>query len=96
MLPSHGLPFVGLHARIAQLRAHHEERLAVLEAALDAPKTAAEVIPTLFSRALDTHQVVFALGEALAHLNHLVALGRAERLRGPDGRQRFVRTGPTP
>jgi len=33
VLPSHGLPFVGLHARIAQLRAHHEERLAVLEAA---------------------------------------------------------------
>ena len=96
VLPSHGLPFVGLHARIAQLRAHHEERLAVLEAALETPKTAAEVIPTLFSRALDTHQVVFALGEALAHLNHLVALGRAERLRGPDGQQRFVRTGPTP
>ena len=91
VLPSHGLPFVGLHARIAQLRSHHEERLAVLEAALDAPKTAAEVITTLFSRTLDTHQLVFALGESLAHLNHLVALARVERLRHPDGRWRFVR-----
>ena len=33
VLPSHGLPFRGAHARIAQLQAHHAERLAELRAA---------------------------------------------------------------
>ena len=79
VLPSHGLPFVGLHARIAQLREHHRARLAELLAALELPRTAAEVIPILFRRELDAHQLSFAMGEAIAHLNYLVAAGQATR-----------------
>ena len=45
VLPSHGLPFRGAHARIAQLEAHHAERLAELQAACVAsPRAAADVL----------------------------------------------------
>ena len=33
--------------------------------------SAASVVPVLFKRALDAHQMTFALGEALAHLHAL-------------------------
>ncbi|MBZ0142506.1 MAG: MBL fold metallo-hydrolase [Rhodocyclaceae bacterium] len=90
VLPSHGKPFRGIHARAAQLAAHHEERFAALLAVLDAPKSACELIPTLFSRALDAHQTMFAMGEAIAHLNYLEHAGRVRRSSGADGVVRFV------
>jgi glyoxylase-like metal-dependent hydrolase (beta-lactamase superfamily II) len=89
VLPSHGLPFRGLHARLDALRAHHDERLAETLDALGEPRTAAELIPVLFRRQLDTHQLSFAIGEALAHLNHLEAAGSVARVVGPDGVERF-------
>ena len=78
-LPSHGLPFRGLAGRIAALRDHHEERLTVTLDACRAPSGALAVTHALFPRALDTHQMMFAVGEALAHLNRLVAGGRLTR-----------------
>lgn len=89
VLPSHGLPFRGLHPRIAQLKAHHAERLAELEAVCAEPRAAAEVMPTLFRRKLDGHQIWFAMGEALAHLNYLRDLGRVRSFPGDDGIVRF-------
>jgi glyoxylase-like metal-dependent hydrolase (beta-lactamase superfamily II) len=92
VLPSHGLPFRGIAARVAQLRAHHAARLAELEAALAEarrPMAAAELVPVLFRRALDLQQRFFATGEAIAHLNHLWHAGRVDRLRGDDGALRF-------
>jgi glyoxylase-like metal-dependent hydrolase (beta-lactamase superfamily II) len=89
VLPSHGLPFRGLHARLDALRAHHDERLAETLDALTEPRSAAELIPVLFRRQLDTHQLSFAIGEALAHLNHLESAGAAARLTGPDAVDRF-------
>ena len=53
--------------------------------------TAAEVMPQLFKRELDTHQLQFALGESLAHLHYLVAEGRIRRRLDDDGRLRFAR-----
>ena len=50
---------------------------------------AAELVPVLFRRELDVHQLSFAMGEALAHLNFLEAEGRAARLVGADGIHRF-------
>ena len=89
MLPSHGLPFRGLHARLDALRAHHDARLAETLDALGEPRTAAELIPVLFRRALDTHQLSFAIGEALAHLNYLEAAGSITRTLDADGVERF-------
>lgn len=80
VLPSHGKPFRGLHQRIDQLEAHHAERCQVLVDACGTPSTACELLPVLFSRPLfDAHQIFFALAEAIAHLNHLVARGRLAR-----------------
>jgi glyoxylase-like metal-dependent hydrolase (beta-lactamase superfamily II) len=85
VLPSHGLPFHGLHTRIDQLARHHEARLAELEAACAEPRTCAEIVPVLFRRKLDAHQLGFAIGETLAHLHYLVNTGRMRRRERADG-----------
>lgn len=90
VLPSHGLPFYGLHARVAQLEAHHAERCDALVHALTAPASAAELLPVLFPRALDNHQLMFAMGEAIAHLNHLQVRGAVQQMQN-DGVFRYVR-----
>ena len=92
VLPSHNLPFFGLHARLDQLAAHHRARCDEVMAACEVPKTAVELLPVLFRRPLDQHQMGFALGEALAHLNYLMYRGALERIPGADGVNRFVRT----
>jgi glyoxylase-like metal-dependent hydrolase (beta-lactamase superfamily II) len=86
VLPSHGKPFTGLHARIRQLREHHDERLAdVIVACRDAPCHAARLLPVLFKRPLDLHQTTFAMGESVAHLHALWHGGQLTRERSDDG-----------
>lgn len=82
VLPSHGRPFRGLHARVDELKAHHAARCADLLAACAAgPKSAAELLPVLFGRPIeDAHQTMFAMGEAIAHLNYLEKRRHLERL----------------
>ncbi len=89
VLPSHGKPFRGLHTRIAQLREHHAARLAEVVAACVEPKSAVDIVPIMFRRQLDAHQLSFALGEALAHLHKLWYDGILRRTRGRDGIVRF-------
>ena len=76
VLPSHGWIFQTLLDRVHDLAHHHERRLDRTLAILDEPKTAWEVSAKLFERRLDLHQSGFALGETIAHLNHLI--GRNE------------------
>ena len=91
VLPSHGRPFRGLHTRIDQLQAHHQERLAdVLAACAQAPQSAAALLPVLFKRQLDLHQTTFAMGEAVAHVHALWFDGRLTREKGADGVFRFA------
>ena len=93
VLPSHGMPFRGVAARVAELRAHHEARLSELEEALAAagtPPSAGDLVPVLFRRPLDLQQRFFAAGEAIAHLNHLWRTGRAKRFVDRDGAVRFA------
>ena len=93
VLPSHGKPFRGLHARIDRLQQHHAERLAeVMAACTRAPCTAADLLPVLFKRKLDLHQTTFALGEAVAHLNALWHQGRLQR-RWEQGVYRYAPAG---
>jgi glyoxylase-like metal-dependent hydrolase (beta-lactamase superfamily II) len=91
VLPSHGLPFQGMHARIADLRSHHAARLDEVQTACAEPRTAAEILPVLFRRTLDRHQMFFAMGEAIAHLNYLMRRGRLLRHADGSGVYRFVR-----
>ena len=89
-LPAHGKPFRYLHTRIAQLHAHHGEHLArVLRAAAEAPCTAADILPVLFTRRLDVHQTTFAMGEAVAHLHKLWNDGDLQRRQDAEGTYRF-------
>jgi glyoxylase-like metal-dependent hydrolase (beta-lactamase superfamily II) len=89
VLPSHGKPFRGLHTRIAQLNDHHRERLAEVVDACASPQSAADIVPVMFRRELDAHQLTFALGEALAHLHKLWFDGVLRRENGKDGIIRF-------
>lgn len=91
VLPSHGLPFRGLQRRIAGLEAHHADRL---ERALEVcrePRTAAELLPRLFGRDFKDYQLLFAMGETIAHLNHLMHAARLERSADGSGSYRFRR-----
>ncbi|WP_310384753.1 MBL fold metallo-hydrolase [Roseateles sp.] len=90
VLPSHGKPFIGLHARVDQLREHHAERLdEVLQACAAKPCHAAELLELMFKRKLDLHQTTFAMGESVAHLNALWLSGRLHRHLDSDGIYRF-------
>lgn len=89
VLPAHGKPFRGLHTRIAQLVDHHRERLAEVAEACAKPQSAADIVPLMFRRQLDAHQMTFALGEALAHLHQLWHKGLLAREAGADGILRF-------
>ena len=88
VLPSHGKPFGGpfmpaigggLHTRLKQLHDHHAERLETALKACVEPKTCADMVPVIFPRALDAHQYSFAMGETIAHMNHLWHTGQASR-----------------
>jgi glyoxylase-like metal-dependent hydrolase (beta-lactamase superfamily II) len=89
VLPSHGKPFRGLHTRIGQLVDHHRARLAEVIEACARPQSAADIVPVMFRRALDAHQLTFALGEALAHLHKLWFDGKLVRETGDDSIVRF-------
>lgn len=89
VLPSHGRPFRRLHRRVEQLREHHDARLGEVLDHCATPRTAADIVPIMFRRPLDTHQLFFAFGEALAHLHALWYAGSLRRERGSDGVYRF-------
>jgi glyoxylase-like metal-dependent hydrolase (beta-lactamase superfamily II) len=90
VLPSHGKPFRGVRTRIRQLREHHDARLAeVREACAEKPQSAADIVPLMFKRQLDIHQMTFAMGEALAHLHLLWLAGELKRKQDADGVIRF-------
>jgi len=91
VLPSHGRPFRGIHARVAELKAHHAERLEAVARVCDRERTAAELLPTLFRREFNDYHLMFAMGETIAHLNHLWRRGIVRRIAGADGRWRFLR-----
>jgi glyoxylase-like metal-dependent hydrolase (beta-lactamase superfamily II) len=89
VLPSHNLPFYGVHKRIDELAAHHAARCEDVVTACTQPMSAADMLPVLFRRVLDRHQMGFALGEALAHLHYLEGRGALARIAGEDCVNRF-------
>lgn len=77
VLPGHQLPFTGLHARCAELIEHHEERCErIAEACAQGPRSVAEVLPAIFPRPLDPHQLSFAFSEVHAHVNFMLRRGQ--------------------
>ena len=89
-LPAHGKPFTGLHTRITQLHDHHRERInEVMQACAAKACSAHDIVPIMFKRELDLHQMTFAMGESVAHLHLLWFEGKLKRRLGEDGVYRF-------
>ncbi len=76
VLPAHGKPFRGAHERLDALIAEHEDGLQALESWCDEPKRAIDAFPLLFKREINDGNLIMATGEAIAHMNWLVAQGR--------------------
>jgi glyoxylase-like metal-dependent hydrolase (beta-lactamase superfamily II) len=93
ILPSHRKPFRNVQHRLRQLAVHHAQRLNVILDAAGAETSAGELIDVMFTPGLDGHQVGFAMGEAVAHLNHLVTLGHMRMIETSD-KVRYRRISP--
>ncbi|HYE01076.1 MAG TPA: MBL fold metallo-hydrolase [Alphaproteobacteria bacterium] len=91
VLPGHDAPFATLRQRTAALARHHADRLAEVAEDCREPRTAMDVTLALFRRPLDDHQLIFAVGEALAHLNRLIRAGEIAAEPGADGITRYRR-----
>lgn len=82
VLPGHRRPFYGLQLRCKELEAHHEIRCDLIRSACaKAPQSVADLVPVLFPRQLDPHQMSFAFTETLAHVNRLVRRGEIETVK---------------
>jgi glyoxylase-like metal-dependent hydrolase (beta-lactamase superfamily II) len=82
-LPGHGPLLDDAAGRAREIAAHHGRRLDRTAAALGSePRTAYEIALRVFGERVPAAQRRFALTEALAHLERLVRLGRAERVEG--------------
>ncbi len=90
VLPSHGLPFRGLRARVEDLRAHHLEQLDAVMQACRAPSSALDILPVMFRRPLLGMHFLLAMAEALAHLEYLATERRVERAIDGAGVTRYV------
>ncbi len=77
VLPSHGLPFYGLHERTRALTRGHERCLERLTKLLAEPKRAVDTFRALFARQVGDDMLGMATGESLAHLNCLKERGVA-------------------
>jgi len=78
VLPSHRRPFRNVGALLRELDEHHAVRLNLILESVGRDISAGELIDVLFTPGLDGHQIGFAMGEAIAHLNHLVELGHLQ------------------
>ena len=78
VLPAHGEPFRGAHERIGELIAGHKTQLEALFKFCAKPRRAIDVFPALYRRRITSDNLMFATGEAIAHLNFLMAEGRIE------------------
>lgn len=89
ILPSHGSPYIGIRERIAQLGEHHRERLEATAKFLAEPSTGLELSKKMFPKIEGVANIGFALGETLAHINHLVHLGVVADVSGEPGISRY-------
>jgi hypothetical protein len=62
-----------LHAWCSELAGHHEERCTrIANACRTKPHSVADLVPVLFTRSLDPHQLSFAFSETHAHVNAMI------------------------
>ena len=72
VLPAHGKPFRGAHARLDALTSEHADCLDKLAELCREPKRVVDVFPALFKSEITKHNLSMATGESVAHLNYLL------------------------
>ncbi|KMW58304.1 Metallo-beta-lactamase family protein [Candidatus Rhodobacter oscarellae] len=77
--------FTGLPFRLRQKIENHHGALRRLREFLTQPRSAVDCFQPLFLRKIGAGEYGLALVEAVAHLNHLLALGEASRTRLENG-----------
>ena len=87
VLPGHKRPFTGLPLRLKHKIANHVEALGRLRSHLTEPRIASDCFLPIFGREIGADDGAYglALGEAVGHLNHLLALGEVSRNTRADG-----------
>ncbi len=92
-LPGHQLPFYGLHDRCNELVEHHDHRCEAISSATQGkPLSVRELVPVIFTRELDIHQLGFAFVETLAHVNRMLRRQELRKEIGGDGIVRYIAT----
>jgi len=94
VLASHHRPFFGLHERLGELAEHHAQRCDAIQEAARTPKSAAELLPVVFHRPLDPHEMSFAFSEVLAHVNYMLRQGTLAWAEPQDGIERVIAASP--
>ncbi|MBT8101083.1 MAG: MBL fold metallo-hydrolase [Gammaproteobacteria bacterium] len=79
VLPAHGKPFRGAHARLDALIEEHRQGLDKLHTLCAEPRRAVDTFEALFKSRISDGNLIMATGEAIAHLNYLTATGELER-----------------
>ncbi|OIK10358.1 MBL fold metallo-hydrolase [Bacillus sp. MUM 116] len=79
VIPSHRDPFIGANKRIDEIRKHHDERLEITLDSIRDGRTVYEVFQVLFPKIKTIHELRFAIGETIAHLEYLRLKGECKR-----------------
>lgn len=85
VLPAHGKPFRGAHARLDALIAEHMDGLQKLEDRCNEPQRVVDTFPALFKSKIDNRNLIMATGESIAHLNYLLEENRISVSRDDHG-----------
>jgi glyoxylase-like metal-dependent hydrolase (beta-lactamase superfamily II) len=85
VLPAHGKPFRGAHGRLDALIKEHLDGCDALLELCREPKRALDAFPALFKSKISDGNLIMATGEAVAHLNYLIAEGEIDRETDQDG-----------
>ena len=96
VLPAHGRPFHGLHARTRALLNRYESGLERLLTLLESPKRAIDVFPSLYKNPIPVSMRNLATGESLAYLACLRSRGLAVNVLDDSGVRWWQASGAAP